>query len=1038
MKLIESSIRFPVTVVVGILIAVLGGVLALVNVPVQLTPDVDQTTINVATFWPGASPEEVEREIVEEQEEVLKSVEGLVRMSSTSNDSMSNVALEFAPGTDLDSATVRVANKLNEVLEYPTTAERPIVSSVDRFANSVAWYVLRATDENVYAPHMGTLFDELVKPQLERVSGIAQVSPFGELRQELHVVYDPDLLASMGITITELSTALRSQSADVSAGDFGEGKRRYIVRTMGRYRTLEDVAKTVIQVRAGVPIRVGDVATVELAFQKPMALVDYQGEPSIALNAQRQIGSNVLDTMGRLQETVDRLNRDVLADRGLELVCAWEESGYIQSSIDRVLNNIYLGSFLAIIILFLFLRSPTSILVVALSIPISVVTVFLVLYLLGRTVNVISLAGMAFAVGMVVDNAIVVLENIFRHLQMGKRRAEAALVGTQEVWGAVLASTLTTVAVFLPVVFIQERAGQLFRDIALAITSAISVSLIVAVTVIPSFSAKVLRAGRQQETPFLNALAARISGMVDFLNAGALRRLVTVALLVGLAVGLSFFLLPPAEYLPTGNQNFIAGFLLQPPGYNIDEVREAGKVVEELVGYLWEASDEEAAEMPGGGAKDYWYVAMREGSFFGLASREEGRTQELVSVFNEALAEVPGSFGAAVQYSLFQENEGPGTRSVVLDITGPDLDEVLDLATVVFMRIGEVLPGTQSRPIPGLDLGNPEVHVYPDRVRAANSGFDAVTLGQTVNSLIDGMKVAEYFHEGNEIDLILKGSDDWSRHTQSVVQLPLATPNGQIVTVGDIAEVRQRQGPVQINHVERQRAISIETPLPENVPLETAMQMIENEIIGPLQEEGRVGGLYNISLSGAADDLSKLRASLGMNFVIALLLTFLLLTALFQSFLYPAVIMLTVPLATCGGVLGLRLVQLAAPGQQMDVLTMLGFVILIGTVINNSILIVYQALQLTRQGEEANPAVKESVRIRVRPILMSTTTSSLGMLPLVVMPGPGSELYRGLGSVVVGGLLVSTAITLVLTPLVFTFVYETKRAFLRRWSTEEA
>ena len=1036
MSPIDASIRYPVTVAVGVLIAVLGGMLALTSVPVQLKPEFGKPMVHVQTIWPGASPEEVEKEIIEEQEEYLKAVVGVIQMQSESMDSMGHIGLEFAPGTDLTSAIVRVTNKLGEVPFYPENAERPTVSTVGPFEdNSIAWFVVRG-DGSVNVPEQSTFLDDTVKPRLERVEGVAGAGFFGALFRELHVVYDPDLLASMGITVAELSAALQAESQDVSAGDFGEGKRRYVVRTMGRYREIADVAQTVIKVRAGVPIRVGDVADVELGFQKPDALVRFQGEPALAMNAQRQLGSNTLEVTRGLIAEVEAINREILNPRGMNLETAYLASDYIERSIDRVMQNIYLGGFLAVAVLFFFLRSPSSILVVALSIPISVITSFLAMYLMGRTINVISLAGIAFAVGMVIDAAIVVLENIYRHLQMGKTRFEAARDGTREVWGAVLASTVTTVAVFLPIVFIQERAAQLFRDIALAISSAIVVSLLVAVTVIPSASALILKARSRRDElesggSVMTRLAEKISGLVDFVNAGRLRRLAVMATVVGLSVGLTWWLMPSAEYLPNGNQNFIFGMIVPPPGYNIDQVVSDGIEVERQLAHLWEASDEEAVDMPGGGAKNFWFVAGYGFSFFGFESRDPDRVSELLEPINNALQTIPGALGFASQWSLFADSLA-GTRSLRADVTGPDLEKVFEIAKQVFEQTSTVVPGSISQPIPGLDLGNPEVRVYPDRVRTANAGLNAADVGRSVNSLIDGMKVAEYFHQGREIDLILKGSDDWSRHTQSIAQLPLATPSGEVITLGDISEVRQRPGPIQINHVERQRAVSIETRLPDDIPLEEAIARIEDEILVPLRQAGAIGGLYDITLRGAADDLSRLRGALGINFLVVVALTFLLLAALFQSFLYPVVIMLTVPLATLGGVLGLRLVQAFSAGQQLDILTMLGFVILVGTVINNSILIVYQALRLVREGNDALFAVRESVRVRVRPIVMSTTTSSLGMLPLVVMPGAGSELYRGLGAVVIGGLLLSTVITLVLTPLVFTFVYELRESVARR------
>lgn len=1040
MKLIDSSLRFPVTVVVGVLLAVLGGLLALRLVPIQLTPEVDRPIVTVTTVWPGASPEEIEKEIVEEQEEYLKSVEGVLKMTSESQDSRASIALEFPAGTDLVGATVRVNNKLNEVPSYPQTADRPVVSTSGVFDGAIAWFVIRKWDGapedlEILPAQFATFLEDTVKPRMERVDGVSRVNLFGGVEQELHVEFDPDLLASTGITVPELAAALRSENRDISAGDFGEGKRRYVVRTLSRFSSPEDVENSVIRMRDGVPIRVRDVARVELSFQKPGAQVRHKGQPAIAFNVQRRLGANVLDVTEGLLAQLDDINESLLHPRGLHVENVYRETIYIEAAIDKVFDNLWLGGILAIGVLFLFLRSVSSVAVIGVAIPISVITTFLSMYLLGRTINVISLAGMAFAVGMVVDNAIVVLENIYRHLQMGKRRIEAARDGAVEVWGAVLASTITTVAVFLPIVFIRERAGQLFQDIAIAISSAIVVSLIVSITVIPAASSRFLRASRlhpgEDEDPdpeelrshgFVPWLAHRISAVVDRLNAGPLRRWVTIVALVAATLGLSWALLPPAEYLPNGNQNFVFGVLLPPPGYNLDEMVDIGKSVEDQLHPLWETPAEEAVDLAGGGVDNFFFVAMQSMSIVGARSRVDDRVQELLPPMNGAMMSVPGAFGFANQASLFQDGFA-GTRSINVDVIGPELPRVLALAGRVFARIPEVLPGANGRPIPGLDLGNPEVRVVPDRVRAANVGFTATDIGQSVDALVDGTKVSEYFHQGREIDLLLKGGDGWTRHTQSISELPLATPGGRIVTVGDVASVSERQGPVQINHVERQRAVTIETVLPDDIPLEEAIERIEGEIVGPMRESGELGALYDVRLRGAADDLSRLRSALGTNFIVVLVLTYLLLAALFQSFGYPIVIMVTVPLATFGGVLGLRLVQVFDSAQQLDILTMLGFVILVGTVINNAILIVYQALQQLRSGEELRDAVQEAVRVRVRPILMSTMTSALGMLPLVVMPGAGSELYRGLGAVVVGGLVVSTVITLFLTPLVFSAAY---------------
>lgn len=1029
MSLIQNSIKYPVTVTVAVLILILGGFVALTGVPIQLTPDVQQPIITISTSWPGASPEEIEKEIIDKQEKYLKSVEGLVEMNSSAEDGFGSVTLEFEMGSDITAAVVRVTNKLDEVPFYPETADQPVVTSSAQNENVIAWFIITATDSSIYVPHQYSLVEDFVQPRMERVNGVAATNIYGGLDQELHVTFDPELLASSGITISRLVNVLRNENTDISAGDFGEGKRRYVVRTMSRFESIEQVEQTVVTMREGIPIRIGDIAEVTMAYQKPRALVRHLGRPSIAMNAQRQIGANVLEVTHGLLDQVEIINRDILNPRGMKMENVYNQEGYISSAIDLVFNNIYLGSFLAVIVLFLFLRSVSSILVIGISIPISIISTFVTMYLLGRTINVISLAGMAFAVGMVVDSAIVVLENVYRHMQMGKTRWQASIDGTSEVWGAILASTITTVAVFLPVVFIQERAGQLFRDIAIAISSAIVISMLVSLTVIPSASSRLLRVSdkdmqrSRDKSSRLDRFAARIAHLVDIVNATWRRRLGTIAGIIIVCMSLTFLLLPDAEYLPDGNQNLIFGFILPPPGYNIEEVTSIGQKIEGDLQSLWKGTKEELKDKPGGGIDNFFFVALPDRAFMGMRAYDDRRVRELLPVANGALHSIPGAFGVANQSSLFGGTFS-GTRTVEIDITGPELRNVLDIALQVFGKVDEVLPGSGKRPIPGLDLGNPELRIYPDRARAATVGFSATDIGTAVNALVDGAIVSEYRYQGREIDLILKGNDEQVAHTQDIEQLPMATPSGRIITLQDIADVRPMQGPVTINHVERQRAVTIAVQLAGDIPLEEAIRRINAQIVDPLREQGQIGGLYDIRLSGAADDLTKLRKALFSNFNMAVILTYLLLVALFQSFMYPVVILVTVPLATFGGVLGLQTVRLFNPTQGLDVLTMLGFVILVGTVINNSILIVYQALQLMREGYDSREAVKEAVRVRVRPIFMSTATSALGMLPLVVMPGAGSELYRGLGAVVVGGLSLSSVFTLVLTPLVFSFTIE--------------
>ncbi|HXH29022.1 MAG TPA: efflux RND transporter permease subunit, partial [Candidatus Polarisedimenticolia bacterium] len=503
MKIIHDAVRFPVTTAVGVILLVLFGTIALFHLPVQLTPTVEEPKITIGTVWPGASPHEVEREIVDEQEDQLKSLEGLVKMDSRSRDSYGEITLTFQVGTDLDSALLKVSNTLQQVPSYPEDAEKPVIRTVDPDANAMAWFILAPTQENGFDGDISTLYDfadDFIKPEFERVPGVAGSNIYGGREREMHVVVDPALLAARRVTMNDLGQALERENRNYSGGDFDEGKRRYVVRTTGEYRSPEDIESIVIAVRNGVPIYLRDVGRAELGYRKADARVYHLGHQVLAMNAIREVGSNVMEAMDALQATVARLNGSLLKERGLRLVQAYDETDYIHSAIGLVRSSLLIGGALAVIVLLLFLRSVSSTLVIAAAMPISLVGTFLFMWMFGRTINVISLAGMAFAVGMVVDNAIVVLENIYRHRQMGKPRFSAADDGAAEVWGAVLASTLTTIAVFLPVLFIKEEAGQMFGDIALALSVSVGLSLLVSITVIPSLSARILHVAEETQT----------------------------------------------------------------------------------------------------------------------------------------------------------------------------------------------------------------------------------------------------------------------------------------------------------------------------------------------------------------------------------------------------------------------------------------------------------------------------------------------------------------------------------------------------------
>ncbi|WP_029898085.1 efflux RND transporter permease subunit [Desulfohalovibrio reitneri] len=1027
---VSFSVRNPVTVLVGVILVVMFGLIGLSRMPYQLSPDVTEPEITVETTWPGATPYEVERDIIEEQEDVLKGIPRLREMVSESYNSLGTITLRFEVGTEIDNALLRVSNKLEEVPEYPDTADKPIILATGANTSPVIWTLLRPREGNERdIATYKTFFENDVRQYLERVPGVADLFIGGGTEREMHVIVDPVKLAAHNLTIGKLSSILRAENSNVAAGNMDLGRRDYRIRTTGDFQSPEDILSVVVDSTGQRRITVGDLGTVRFGFEKKDTAMLHNGEPAMVVGIKPEPGANVLSMTNAAEKVVKELNDGILKDNDVKLDWVYDQRPYINGAIDLVQRNILIGAILAAIVLLLFLRSITATVIVGVAIPISVIGSFIFLNALGRNLNVVSMAGISFAVGMLVDNAIVVLENVDRHRSMGKAAHRAAIDGTREVWGAVLASTLTTVAVFLPVVFIEEEAGQLFKDIAIAVTCAISLSLFVSISVIPMLSSFLFRlagkkgGGEKNGKPRIGPvdragelLVSGISGLVSLAIRTPLSRIATMVLLTSLAVGLTVGLFPKMEYLPQGNRNLIINVLVPPPGLSYEERSQIGHSIFDMAGpYFGEPKDGFPA------IKQMFFVSGTQFNICGAIARDESRAAELIPLFNRFLGSIPGIFGVSIQASIFEQGIGQG-RTISIDVSGQSIESIAQGAGGLFGMVQKSIPGAQVRPVPSLELLYPEVVFEPlrDRVRAA--GLSTSELGQAVDVLMDGRQISEFREVGQKtIDLVLKASQEDVPTPEALYDQLVATPEGRAVPLSSLASIKRDYGISQIRHFERRRTITLQVTPPREMALQAAMETIQDEIVPQARQTGMLEGL-RVSLSGAADKLTTTRVALQDNFLLALAITYLLMSALFGNFIYPFIILFTVPLAAAGGFLGLWLQNAFLKPQPMDIVTMLGFIILVGVVVNNAILIVHQALNNLRDhGMDRRQAVMESVRTRLRPIYMSAATSIFGMLPLALAPGPGSELYRGLGAVVLGGLALSTVFTVFVIPSLLMF-----------------
>lgn len=1097
---IRFAIENPVKVAVGVILIVLFGLIALTTVPVQLTPDIDRPMVTVRTTWPGRSPEEVEETILIEQESKLKTIQGLYKMTSRASLGRADITLEFNVGYDMSRALQEVSNKLDEVPTYPDDVDRPVIRASDTASDdAIAYALLRATkDPNYDIARFYDYADRYLKPTLERIEGVSEITIYGGRVHQVQVRVDPAAMAQRGITADELRNALRGDNVNESAGDLADGRLDMRFRVLGQYDSLEPVRQTVLKYdAAAAPIRVEDIAEVTLSLEKKVYFNQNKGQPSMTVLIRREVGANILDIMDEARRRIDEMNapggvlRLFQNDRyGLRLRLVIDDTYYIRKALALVRENLVLGGCLAIAVLLIFLRSIRPTLIIAVAIPISVIGTFAVMAITGRNINVISLAGLSFAVGMVVDNAIVVLENIDRHLKMGEAPGVAAYRGAKEVWGAILASTLTTVAVFGPVLTIQEEAGQLFYDIALAICAAVLLSLLVSITVIPAAGTRFLRHHRKAEGRILRAVhsffglnragEAVVDAYARFIHllahrslAGAWARTVIIVTVIGAAFGLSWWLMPPASYLPDGKKNVSFGRLFTPPGYSFQQNYLIGQRLEETIGPYWEAENSEQATALGPvidpqtkepiqvvpAIDEFFFVVTRGYMFIIATSKDPDNVRPIASIMSKAMSSIPAAYGVAQQRSLFGRNAG-GSNSVEVEVVGNDMNRVRLAATALETKLMDRFSKFAVRAQPmNYNEAGPERRIVVDQVRAKELGLSTSGIAVAARAMIDGALVGDFNFNGDNIDMIIIRNPDIEVLPAEFPDIPIAVSdsNGETVVIplGEVVDFIPANASQEILRIEEERGVQFTVNPPANMALEDAERII-GSLVADCRAEGNMPIDIMVNMAGNADKLSQTRRAMlgrwtGWNwesllsvglgrFFLALLITYLLMAALFESFLYPLVILFSVPMATVGGFIGLALVHYADPTQQMDVLTMLGFIILIGVVVNNAILIVHQALNFMRGRGEAEEgmteplppreAIRESVRTRMRPIFMTTATSVCGMLPLVLAPGAGSELYRGLGAVVVGGLICSMFFTLLVVPLLFSLVLDARTTLL--------
>ncbi|PCJ48493.1 MAG: acriflavine resistance protein B [Gammaproteobacteria bacterium] len=1002
MSITSASLKNPTAVVVAVLLALLFGIISLFQLPIQLTPDVSEPEITISTGWRSAAPEEIEATIIERQEDVLKGLQGLQTLVSNSGSGRGTITLSYRSGVNLERALIDVMNALNQVPSYPPDASEPIITvGGDRRFSPVAWFALKPlAGNNRDIVSYNDLMEEVVQSRMERVAGVSKINIFGGLPSELRITFNPYKAAALGLNIPALSAKL-SGNTDVSGGFNELGRRKYTLRFTGKYDA-DKLQEMVLEWRNGQPILLKDVAKVELTLRDKTGLLTLNGEPAIGMGVNAEKGVNVIEVMQGLRKATKALNDGPLKRANLVLIQMSDETVYINRSMSLVRNNLILGIILAISVLWWFLRQFRATIIVATAIPISMIVTLIVMNITGRSLNIISMAGLAFSVGMVLDAAIVVLENIVRLREKGETSLNAAFKGASQVWPALVASTLTTVAIFLPIAFLESVSGQLFADLAITISVAVIVSLLIALTVIPAAAHKILE--RDVKPDPHDHWWRNITDGVMKITSTPTKRYAWVFGLIFVSFAGSWLIFPKVDYLPKGNQNKFQAFIMPPPGlsYLAARVEMSDEINRRLMPYLTGAKQPKI--------ENTYMGLFGSFGFMGGSSENASDIKEIVRIVNsELLAGFPDTMAFASQQALFSELGGG--RRIDIDIQGNQVDEILKAAQVGYGVINQVLNGAQIRPQPGLTLAEPELQMIPNERAIAEAGWTRSQVAALSRAMGTGLYVGDYFNGQKRLNVFLR-SEEWQT-PEELAAIPLSTPEAGVQPLGKLVDIVRTAGPSSIRRVNRKRTITLQVTPPDNMSLEEAISIIKEKaepvILANLSENG------SIEYRGTAEALNEALMSMGQSFALAILILYLLMSALFRSFKDSLLVVLTIPLATIGG-LGVLQITNAIIFQPLDLLTMIGFIILLGLVVNNAILLVYQTRIGEGEGLSRHDAVRQAIRLRLRPILMSTLTSLCGMLPLLLIPGAGAELYRGIAAVIVGGMSVSTLFTLIFLP----------------------
>ncbi|MBN2468215.1 MAG: efflux RND transporter permease subunit [Deltaproteobacteria bacterium] len=1023
MKLSRLSVQRPIFTIMASLIVIILGAVAWTRLPIDLMPDITYPTLSISAEYENASPEEVEELITKPLEEALTAVPGVEEVSSVSAEGRSNVRVTFTWGTDLDAAANDVRDRLDRVMpNLPEDTEKPTLRKFDLAGFPI---LILGASSDLDPLQMRKILDDQVKYRIERVPGVAVMDIHGGLDREIHVNLNPEKMKALGLPLDLILNRIKEGNINLPAGTLERGSLDVRIRTPGIYTSLEEIGETVVALRDGVSVRLGEVANIEDSWEKITRIVRVNGHPGIRLVVNKQSGKNTVEVASGVLKEIEQIKQDIPQ---IQISSIIDTSDYIQRSISNVGSSILYGGILAIFVLLLFLRNIPSTAIIATAIPISIIAAFGLIYFGGFTLNLMTLGGLALGIGMLVDNAIVVLENIYRHRESGHTPRQAAIIGSEEVSAAVIASTLTTLAVFLPLIFVRGMSGVMFKQLAFVVGFSLTCSLAVALTLVPMLASRMLTAASVNARFSKGERKAKVSSLGFNLKSGmeeryrqllhlslAHRKVVIIGAVLLMIGSIALIPLVGVEFMPTTDEsevrvygemevgtklNVVAGVFQKIEAVIKKEVPEARNMVSLIGGSGWHAKGSHSGEIR---------IALKP------ESERNRSSEEIAQDLRRKLSDIPGmTIRTREGQGLFILRMGTQTgEKVQVEIRGHDLEKADILAQNV-KAIVEDVDGITDVQI-SRESGSPEELIIVDRQKAADMKLTVSQIANMLQTVLSGTGASNYREAGDEYRILVKLEAAEQKSLREILDLTLVNSDGEPVVLRNLVKVIPRTGPVLIERKDQERIVTVSANL-SGRDMGSILADIRNGLrFLPLP------GDFSIMFGGDYEEQQKAFRELLLGFLLALILVYMVMASLYESLRDPFVVMFSVPLAAIGVILMLLLT-----GTTFNVQSYIGCIMLGGIVVNNAILLVDHINQLRRKdGMPLQEAIEEAGRRRLRPILMTAATTMLALVPLALGLGEGGEAQAPMARAVIGGLLSSTLITLVFVPVVYA-VFESR------------